>query len=436
MNSVALVILWDGAAEGLARYLQSCQWQLAGADGLYVVRSGAGCEQNAGPAEFSSLAACAEAITQDLAIVLTPRVLLAPFILAHLRPLTVGLGVLLGARRWVEGAHAGYSNPASSLPGPAERAGTLPSQFVFHPQLLRRVANDLPTECWPRELPAWLAREKLHAPRSPLPIVYERRGKPAPRGPVGVVITVFSEPESYLRRAVASCWHQLEPGDDLVVVKGAGGAADLRCLDPVGFPGLRLLEDDSLEVGGGRNAGLRLTTAPWIKFLDGDDVLAPYALEALAEPVPDQVQVLYGGMVFLRDGRYWKLQPAAGVNLECLPYWNPFVPAPTLIRRQGLLEVGAFDPAIGFEEDYDLWLRFAQRGGLEAFAPLPQVLAYYWAESERRSVALRRRRYLVEGLPVRDYFRRRYGVECVFHEHCPQAGGLPLEGRRPPVTVA
>ena len=438
MNSVAFVILLDGAPEALDRYVHSCQWQLGPQDGLYVVGPPWSSTASAPIRSFDALEACAGAISQDLVVTLSPRVVLTPFILAHLRAMSLGLGVLLGARRWVDGLHCGYSNPASRFPSPLDTTGVSGSQFVFHTEVFRRALRELPVAQWGRELPGWLERNRLYSPHSPLPIVYEHLGPPErSREPVAVVITVFSEPASYILRAVASCHQQLEPGDELVVVRGKGGTADLVFLEDEQFSGVRVVEDTyGQEVGGGRNTGVEMTQAPWIKFLDGDDVLAPYALRALSHPFPDQVEVVYGGMVFVVDGRYWKLQEAASVNLECLPYGNPFVPGPAFVRRKGFLEVGGFNPVIGFEEDYDLWLRLARRFGLEAFAPHPQVLCYYCTEAERRQAAIRRRRYLVDGLPVRDYFRRQYGVECAFHERYPQAGGLALRGRRPPVPIA
>ena len=437
MHSVALVVLGYDRWEAVTGGLEGCRWQLGPGDGLYLVGISGDEETEASAVRFDTLGACASAISQDVVILLTGRVVLAPFILAHVRSLSLGLGVLLGARRWVSGPHCGYRNPASRFPAPAAVARLSPSQFIFHAEVFRRVVKELPVAAWGRDLPAWLEKQRLYAPRTPLPIVYENLGERSPpRECVGVVITVYSEPESYIRRAVASCYQQLEAADDLIVVKGKGGRADLSFLKDTQLPGVRVVEDDALEVGGGRNAGVALTNAPWIKFLDGDDVLAPYALEALCWPLPEHVHVLYGGMVFVVDGRYWKLQEAATINPECLAWCNPFVPGPTLIRRRGFVEVGGFNPAIGFEEDYDLWLRLAQRYGLDAFAAHPQVICYYCAEAGRRQAAIQRRRYLVDGLPVRDYFRRQYGLECAFHERYPQAGGIPLSGRHPPVPVA
>ncbi|MEK7675694.1 MAG: hypothetical protein AAB676_07665 [Verrucomicrobiota bacterium] len=40
-----------------------------------------------------------------------------------------------------------------------------------------------------------------------------------------------------------------------------------------------------------------------------------------------------------------------------------------------------------------------------------QPFCYYWLEASERRQAEQRRTALVEGLPVREYFRKRYGAD-------------------------
>lgn len=78
------------------------------------------------------------------------------------------------------------------------------------------------------------------------------------------------------------------------------------------------------------------------------------------------------------------------------------------VRRLALLEVGLFDERMDHEEDWDLGFRLHQRYGLSAFATTWAPVCYYWIRrAERRP---KHREAQVDGLPVRDYFRQRYGA--------------------------
>ena len=88
---------------------------------------------------------------------------------------------------------------------------------------------------------------------------------------------------------------------------------------------------------------------------------------------------------------------------------NPFPASAAFVRREALLAVGMFDERIDFEEDWDLWLRLLHRFGEKAFLATKRPVCYV-----RDSLAERHfgpRRFSVEGLPVREYFQKKYGVE-------------------------
>jgi GT2 family glycosyltransferase len=84
------------------------------------------------------------------------------------------------------------------------------------------------------------------------------------------------------------------------------------------------------------------------------------------------------------------------------------LPSAVFVRRSALLEVGTFDERIDHEEDWDLWFRLHERYGLSAFATTTAPVCYYWIDNEERRQ--KHREAKVEGIPVRDYFRQRYGA--------------------------
>ena len=226
-----------------------------------------------------------------------------------------------------------------------------------------------------------------------------------------VVIPVYNQAK-YLFRAVTSALWQLGPRDELIVVDD--GSTDLEDYD-----GIRdflkrvmwLTNKTRRGLSYSRNAAIKRSWAEWIKFLDADDVLAPFALDALRNvlgEMPSYIQVVTGGCHRIVDGRYVDYLNGTAESLKRILRANPMLVSATFVRREALLAVGLFDERIDFEEDWDMWLRLYERFGLKSFAVTSQPICYYWIDRKERNE--KARTYAVEGVPVRDYFRQRYGV--------------------------
>jgi len=238
---------------------------------------------------------------------------------------------------------------------------------------------------------------------------------PTPRrgdGSICTVIPIFNQAK-YLFRATASVVWQMRPRDELIVVDDA--SPDLaQAQGPSQFRDkvMWLRNEVRRGVSFSRNRAIRRSRAEWIKFLDADDVLAPYALDALRNALgelPPAVQVVTGGCHRIVNGRYHDYLSGATQSLKCILRANPILASATFVRREALLEVGLFDERIEFEEDWDLWLKLHERHGLRGFAVTNQPICYYWIHQVERG--RKARTCTVEGVPVREYFRQRYHAE-------------------------
>lgn len=233
---------------------------------------------------------------------------------------------------------------------------------------------------------------------------------PAARTPTIAVVIPVHNMARYLFRAVTSALWQLAPDDELIVVDdGSSDLADYGGVRPLLDRIVWLRNPDCRGLAFSRNRAIRAAKADWIKPLDADDVLAPFALELVhraAPPVPAEFHVLAGGCHRIVDGCYHDYLCDSDESLQAILLQNPLLPSATFIRRTALLEVGLFDERLDFEEDWDVWLRLHERFGLGCFATSTVPVCYYWIHGEER--AQKRRHATVDGMPVREYFRQRY----------------------------
>jgi len=231
-----------------------------------------------------------------------------------------------------------------------------------------------------------------------------------------VIIAPIYRQLPHLQRFLDSvCW-QLKLGDQLVLCceQEEYNAIEIILASYRGYAGDVLLVANTAGVAScaaARNMALsRMSMKPpidWVKFLDADDVLAPFALETFRQmKIPDQVQCIAGPQLKVVDGR------VVGMGV---PDWNvitrrnPAVPSMTFVRQSAVDKVGGFNPRICFEEDYDFWLRLRRDFGMGAFANVSWPVCYYWInQMERAAKAPVDHTY--EGVDVREYFAREYAI--------------------------
>ena len=131
-----------------------------------------------------------------------------------------------------------------------------------------------------------------------------------------------------------------------------------------------------------RNVGTRIARAPYIFMMDADNLVTPPALSLLFHTMKrEQCAAAYSILCRFRK------TAAHPVGLLSHYDWDPeilvqgpYVDAMAMFRRDVLLELGGYDHTlseIGWFgwEDYDMWLRFAQRDLPVGF--VPNILCLY-----------------------------------------------------------
>ncbi len=147
-----------------------------------------------------------------------------------------------------------------------------------------------------------------------------------------------------------------------------------------------MVSQENLGPSAARNHGLRLAKAPYVLFLDSDDLLSPDALERLLPPLEGDASCVaaYGEVTIIDEsGRptgtgarpIFNSRPSGDV-LETLVQRNFIVTGGALcIRREAALAAGAFREDLAVAEDLEFWCRLALQGPIQYIAG-NSVLAY------------------------------------------------------------
>lgn len=195
----------------------------------------------------------------------------------------------------------------------------------------------------------------------------------------------------YLAEAVASLQAQTFDDWELIIVDDGSTDTTLEMANSValGDSRIRVIQQANAGPAATRNTGVSHSTqsSPTFLFLDADDVLLPGALASLRAALSDHPDAgaVHGLAEFvnaegqrIRQGEssrwtYARRLKVDGWLTRQLGVGEPLgfrsllccnsiqTPGTALVRRQALMEAEGFDPDIRITEDWDLWIRLAER---------------------------------------------------------------------------
>jgi glycosyltransferase involved in cell wall biosynthesis len=183
--------------------------------------------------------------------------------------------------------------------------------------------------------------------------------------PTIAIVTPSFQHGRFLEWTLRSVLLQRYPKLEYVVMDG--GSTDETPEILARYAG-RMAHVESAKDGGQADAvarGFAHTQGEIMAYLNSDDVLAPGALEFVAGFFADNpgVDAVYSHRVFMReDGvvdSYWILPSHSNALMK---RWD-YIPQETCFWRRRIYDaVGGIDPAFQFALDYDLFVRFMERG--------------------------------------------------------------------------
>ncbi|HEY6333086.1 MAG TPA: glycosyltransferase family 2 protein [Blastocatellia bacterium] len=182
---------------------------------------------------------------------------------------------------------------------------------------------------------------------------------------VSVIIPTYNR-SHLLPRAVASA---RTAGTDMEIVVVDNGCTDDTAKVCEQLPDIRYVRlDRNAGPGGGRNAGIEASSGPYIAFLDDDDMRLPGSLDLQVEALEADpgASFIYGKALRADEN----CVPVGMVDPDECPqgdiFWwllkLPTIPCVSVVvRRTSLATTGLFDQTLACADDWDLWIRLAER---------------------------------------------------------------------------
>lgn len=185
-----------------------------------------------------------------------------------------------------------------------------------------------------------------------------------------------------VEEAVDSVLAQTRPASEIVVVDdGSTDAATRQVLARLERPRTRVLSIEHAGVAAARNRGADATRAPYIVFLDADDVFAPDYIEQTAARLDADEEVSFVSCaVQAFEGASYTWKPKDCTALTTLTHGSVHVSS--IFRRTLWDAVGGFDPTLPAYEDQDFWLRAIRLGFRGEI--LAQPLLFYRVRPDSR----------------------------------------------------
>ena len=207
---------------------------------------------------------------------------------------------------------------------------------------------------------------------------------------VSAIITTYKRKPEMVLRALDSILAQTYKDIEIIVVDDSPADYPLREDVKNAVIG-RKRDNQNVEIryiaheknmGGcvARNTGMEAAKGEFLAYLDDDDEWLPEKIEKQMEVMQKTgVGLVYCGNMVQDDQTglrtVAKKQYYRGKVFERLLFSN-FIESTSypLIRKESLIEVGGFDPSMQAAQDYDVWLRIAERYEIDY---VPEALVLY-----------------------------------------------------------
>lgn len=218
---------------------------------------------------------------------------------------------------------------------------------------------------------------------------------PADASPmVSVVITTYDRPD-FLEDALASVLGQSYRNIEIIVVDDCSPTDLFPVLGPAGVEIRYHRQPENGGANRARNAGVALARGELVAFLDDDDIWRADKVARQVAALDDREACLCGfGFIGSQNEN---VRTISGVTENILRRGNYICGTSGLLARRGALLSTPFDEALSNGQDWDIYVRLAQRGTI-AYVAEPLFLRRF---GEHDSISAKARKMRVEDIPRR-----------------------------------
>lgn len=205
----------------------------------------------------------------------------------------------------------------------------------------------------------------------------QRGGVPRlPSAPlVSVVLPTYNHLK-FLPGAIGSLLDQTFSNFELILVNDGSTDGTQEYLDQLEDPRIRVIHQENQRLPGALNAGFKAACGELLTWVSADNYAAPIFLEALVAALAAHPEAGWAVSAFAwidSHNRITGIHRDQDLSLPSLLKCNPGI-ASFLYRRTCQQAVGDYDPSLEGAEDWDVWLRLAERCPA---VYVPEILYYY-----------------------------------------------------------
>lgn len=204
---------------------------------------------------------------------------------------------------------------------------------------------------------------------------------------VSIVIPVYNA-EKYLDECITSALKQTHENIEVIAVNDGSKDKSLEVLKKYSDR-IKIIDKKNGGTPTALNAGIRVMTGEWFKWLSADDVLLENAIESLTQEAkklgPESKSTIFYSNYNLVDQSSKIVGQFIEQNYNHLSNFEKNVilldnyygnGTTSLIHKSIFDRFGLFDKQVGFQEDYEFWLRCCLLHGCNMHL-VPQILANY-----------------------------------------------------------
>lgn len=176
------------------------------------------------------------------------------------------------------------------------------------------------------------------------------------------VVTPCLDPGPTIETCLESVASQTYPSVEHIVIDGGSTDGTVERLERAG--GIRWRSERDEGQADALRKGFEIATGGYLTWLNADDELLPDALEAAMERLLGRQTAgfVYGNVELRRNDRSVLLRTPDVVDRNTFWWENRIMQPGTVFTRDAYDRIGGMDTSLDLALDFDLWVRFLDRG--------------------------------------------------------------------------